>query len=137
MSFTSCGSVGSSQPCRERASATRTFFMRHFHSSGQSKPGRTVGLVTDMLKLQRLNAGRYVPFPRAVRVGGYIYTSSIYPIDDDGRVVAGRPWLGVAPPSPIAVQPRHCLPLLHHTLAELGSSLPPVVKSDAHLAFAS
>jgi enamine deaminase RidA (YjgF/YER057c/UK114 family) len=89
------------------------------------------------MNITRLNVGPHLPFPRAVRVGDYIYTSSIYPIDDDGRLVETTPWLGVAGSSPIAVQTRHCLSVLRETLAELDSSLACVIKIDAHIAFAS
>ncbi len=89
------------------------------------------------MKITRLDVGSHLPFPRAVRVGDYVYTSSIYPMDDDGRLIETKPWLGSAGPSPIAVQTRHCLSVLKETLGELGSSLDSVVKIDAHLAFAS
>jgi enamine deaminase RidA (YjgF/YER057c/UK114 family) len=88
-------------------------------------------------KLTRLSEAKHLPFPRAIRVGDYIFTSSIYPIDEEGRVVAGKPWLGLAGPSPIALQTRHCLTALKNILGELGSSLDRVVKIDAHLASAA
>ena len=88
-------------------------------------------------QLERLSNGISGPFPRAVRVGDYIYTSSIYPIDEEGRVVAGRPWLGLAEPSAIALQTRQCLMTLKSTLEELKSSLALVLKADVHLASAS
>jgi 2-iminobutanoate/2-iminopropanoate deaminase len=87
--------------------------------------------------LRRLTAVDHLPFPKAVRVGDLVFTSSIYPIDDSGRVVAEKNWLGDAGPSTIAVQTRHCLTSLKATLGELGSSLSNVVKVDVHLASAS
>jgi enamine deaminase RidA (YjgF/YER057c/UK114 family) len=89
------------------------------------------------MKITRLDAEPHLPFPRAVRVGDYVYTSSIYPIDADGRLIESKPWLGAAGPSPVATQARHCLSVLKDTLRELGSSLDCAVKIDAHLAFAS
>jgi enamine deaminase RidA (YjgF/YER057c/UK114 family) len=86
--------------------------------------------------LKRLSAAPHLPFPRAVRVGDFIYTSSIYPVDAAGRVVEGEPWLGVAAPSAVAVQTRHCLITLKDILAELQSALALVIKVDIHLAFA-
>jgi hypothetical protein len=56
------------------------------------------------MKITRLDAEPHLPFPRAVRVGDYVYTSSIYPIDDDGRLIESKPWLGAAGPSPVATQ---------------------------------
>jgi enamine deaminase RidA (YjgF/YER057c/UK114 family) len=87
--------------------------------------------------IRRLSGAPHLPFPRAVRVGDYVYTSSIYPIDDEGRIAEDKPWLGVAGSAPIAVQARHCLTTLKKTLAELQSSLSLVVKVDVHLAFAT
>jgi enamine deaminase RidA (YjgF/YER057c/UK114 family) len=93
--------------------------------------------MAEKLVLRRLNAAPHLPFPRAVRVGDYIYTSSIYPIDDEGRVVEGRSWLGGAGEEAITIQTRDCLTKLKNVLAELDSSLALVVKVDVHLAFAS
>jgi enamine deaminase RidA (YjgF/YER057c/UK114 family) len=87
--------------------------------------------------IRRLSDAPHLPFPRGVRVGDYVYTSSIYPIDDEGRIAEDKPWLGVAGSAPIAVQARHCLTTLMNTLAELQSCLSLVVKVDVHLAFAS
>ena len=87
--------------------------------------------------LKRLSADKYLPFPRAVRVADYIYTSSIYPIDEEGKIVSARPWLGLAGLSAIAEQTRHCLTTLSKTLKECNSSLGLVLKVDVHLASAS
>jgi 2-iminobutanoate/2-iminopropanoate deaminase len=92
--------------------------------------------MTDNLQLRRLAPEPFLPFPRAVRVGDYVYTSSIYPIAPDGQAISGQPWLGSAGASVIAVQTRHCLTTLEERLAELGSSLRQVVKVDVHLASA-
>jgi enamine deaminase RidA (YjgF/YER057c/UK114 family) len=88
-------------------------------------------------KLKRLPATDHLPFPKAVRVGDYIYTSSIYPIDDRGCVLPEKPWLGEAGPSTVSVQTRHCLSSLRVMLGELGSTLSNVVKVDVHLASAA
>ena len=93
--------------------------------------------MTGKLTLKRLSSAPHLPFPRAVRVGDYIYTSSIYPVDDEGRIVEGEPWLGVGGETAVAVQTRHCLTTLKNSLAELQSSLALVIKVDVHLAFAS
>jgi enamine deaminase RidA (YjgF/YER057c/UK114 family) len=89
------------------------------------------------IKLKRLSVIDHLPFPKAVRVGDLIYTSSIYPIDDRGAVQPAKPWLGDAGPSVVATQTRHCLTDLKAILAELGSDLSKVVKVDVHLASAS
>ena len=68
------------------------------------------------LAIQRLSAAPHLPFPRAVRVGDYIYTSSIYPIDDEGRIVEERPWLGGAGEEAVAIQTRECLTKLKNVL---------------------
>jgi enamine deaminase RidA (YjgF/YER057c/UK114 family) len=93
--------------------------------------------MTEKLGLQRLSSAPHLPFPRAVRVGDFIYTSSIYPIDDEGRVAEGRPWLGVGGEEAVTIQTRDCLTKLKNILAELDSSMALVVKVDVHLAFAS
>ena len=93
--------------------------------------------MTDGLQLRRLTPEPFLPFPRAVRAGDFIFTSSIYPIDLDGRAVMGDTWLGLAGDSVITVQTRHCLAALKERLTELGSSLQWVVKVDVHLASAA
>jgi 2-iminobutanoate/2-iminopropanoate deaminase len=93
--------------------------------------------MSNQKSLQRLTAEDFLPFPRAVRVCDFIYTSSIYPIDDEGRVVAEKPWLGLAGLSEVAFQTQRCLTKLQGVLEEIGSSLDRVVKVDVHLAFAS
>jgi enamine deaminase RidA (YjgF/YER057c/UK114 family) len=89
------------------------------------------------LGLQHLTAEPHLPFPRAVRVGDYIYTSSIYPIDDQGKVVSEPAWRGLTGPSAIACQTTQCLKLLERALAEFGSSPELVLKVDVHLASAT
>ena len=93
--------------------------------------------MTDGLQLRRLTPEPFLPFPRAVRAGDFIFTSSIYPIDLDGRAVMGDTWLGLAGDFVITVQTRHCLAALKERLTELGSSLQWVVKVDVHLASAA
>jgi 2-iminobutanoate/2-iminopropanoate deaminase len=88
-------------------------------------------------KIERLDGYDFLPFPRATKVNGYIYTSSIYPIDEDGKVVSEETWLGLAGPSDVTVQTEHCLRKLKATLEEIGSSLENVAKVDVHLASAS
>ncbi|MFI4988173.1 MAG: RidA family protein [Alphaproteobacteria bacterium] len=85
------------------------------------------------IRLQRSKPAAFVPAPRAVRAGDYVFTSSIYPIDQAGHAVAADERLGEAGPSPIAIQTRHCLESLKSILAEHKSSLERVLKVDVHL----
>ena len=39
------------------------------------------------IALKRNGTMPVVPVPRAVRAGDYIFTSSVYPVDESGRVV--------------------------------------------------
>jgi hypothetical protein len=62
------------------------------------------------MKITRLDAEPHLPFPRAVRVGDYVYTSSIYPIGDDGRLIEalarrGRPLAGRHADASLPVRP--------------------------------
>jgi 2-iminobutanoate/2-iminopropanoate deaminase len=93
--------------------------------------------MNDHAIFRRLSPQPHLPFPRAVMVRDFIYTSSIYPLDQDGRVISGTPWLGDAGLSDIAVQTQNCLEQLKSILEELGSSLDRAVKLDVHLAYAS
>ena len=43
--------------------------------------------MTDDLTLQRGPVSPFVPAPTAIRVGPYVYTSSIYPIDAVGHAI--------------------------------------------------
>jgi 2-iminobutanoate/2-iminopropanoate deaminase len=93
--------------------------------------------MTIRLKLQKTGAASFVPAPRAVRAGDYVFTSSIYPIDDSGHAISVDALVGEAGPSLIAVQTRHCLEALKAVLKEYGSSLERVLKAEVHLADAA
>lgn len=82
-------------------------------------------------------SGKRVSAPNTVRVGPYVYTSSIYPIDAAGHAVLPDAALGDAGPSQMEVQAHACLEQLRDVLAEAGSNLQLVLKVDVHLAFAS
>src|SRR5687767_9553577 len=88
-------------------------------------------------KLRHGTAARFVPAPRAVRAGDYLYASSICPVGDDGRAITTEEHLGEAGPSLIAAQTRHCLETLKDVLRENGSSLDRVLKAEVHLAHAA
>jgi len=85
------------------------------------------------LSLKRSGPAPFVPAPRAVGVGDYVFTSSIYPIDESGKAVGTEDSHSVIGPSLIEVQARHCLATLKSVLAEFGSSLDRVLKADVHL----
>jgi 2-iminobutanoate/2-iminopropanoate deaminase len=76
---------------------------------------------------------KFAPAPRAVRAGDYVFTSSIYPIDESGHAVTVDQLLGETAPSPIEVQTRHCLEQLEAVLAEHGGRLDRVLKAEVHL----
>src|SRR5256714_4730030 len=85
------------------------------------------------LRLERFGAAPFAPAPRAVRAGDYVFTSSIYPIDDSGHAVTVDERLGEAGPSLMEAQARRCLETLKSVLRESGSSLERVLKADVHL----
>ncbi len=89
------------------------------------------------IALHRSPAMPFTPFPRAVRTGDYVWTSSIYPIDDQGHAAGIDESLGEAGESLIAAQTRHCLQTLAQVLKEQGSSLDRVLKAEVHLADAA
>ncbi len=89
------------------------------------------------LSLQRIGAAPFAPAPRAVRAGDYVFTSSIYPIDEAGHAVSIDEHLGEAGPSRMEVQARRCLETLKSVLRDCGSSLERVLKADVHLADAA
>lgn len=93
--------------------------------------------MTDKLHLSRLEASDQLPFPSAVRVKDYVYTSSIYPLDDSGKVVETTPSLGLAGPSEIYAQAAQCFERLSKVLRDIGSSIDLVLKIDVHLASSS
>ena len=92
---------------------------------------------TVVLKLERSGESPFVPAPSAVRASDYVYTSSIYPIDDKGHAVTVDPLIGAAGPSVIEVQTRRCFEGLKKILQESRSSLEKVIKIEVHLAEAS
>jgi enamine deaminase RidA (YjgF/YER057c/UK114 family) len=85
------------------------------------------------INLKRSGPNSFVPAPRAVRVGDYVYTSSIYPIDKSGHAIGVDERLGEAGPSLMEAQARHCLESLKEILKEHGSNLDGVLKADVHL----
>src|SRR4051795_2427642 len=89
------------------------------------------------IELKRSGPMPFAPAPRAVRAGDYVFTSSIYPIDDAGHAVMTDERLGEAGPSLTAAQARHCFETLKTILDEHGSSLDRVLKAEVHLADAA
>ncbi len=88
-------------------------------------------------KLERFGTAPFAPAPRAVRAGDYVFTSSIYPIDDSGHAIGVDERLGLAGPSLMEAQARRCLETLKAALRDCGSSLERVLKADVHLADAA
>src|SRR5258708_39940610 len=88
-------------------------------------------------KLERIGTAPFAPAPRAVRAGDYVFTSSIYPIDDSGHAIDVDERLGLAGPSLMEAQARRCLETLKAALRDCGSSLERVLKADVHLADAA
>jgi len=86
------------------------------------------------VSLERIGSAPFAPAPRAVRAGDYVFTSSIYPIDEAGHAVSIDERLGEAGPSRMEVQARRCLETLKSVLRDSGSSLERVLKADVHLA---
>jgi len=84
-------------------------------------------------RLERSGESPFVPTPRAARADDYVYTSSIYPIDEKGHAVTVDPLIGLAGPSTMEVQARRCFESLKQILHESGSSLEKVIKVEVHL----
>ena len=89
------------------------------------------------IKLERFGQSPFAPAPKAVRAGDFIFTSSIYPIDEAGHSVSVDERLGLAGPSLMEAQARRCLEQLKSVLRECGSSIERVLKADVHLADAA
>jgi enamine deaminase RidA (YjgF/YER057c/UK114 family) len=89
--------------------------------------------MANKISLKRLGSTPLVPVPRAVRAGDYVFTSSIYPVDESDRVVGMDAAQDETCPSLMEVQARHCLESLVKVLAESGASVDRVLKADVHL----
>ena len=85
------------------------------------------------ISLARSGEAAFAPVPNAVRAGDYVFTSSIYPIDESGHAVGVDERLGEAGPSLIAAQTRACLETIAKVLGEQRSSLERVLKASVHL----
>src|SRR5918996_293603 len=83
--------------------------------------------------LKRIGTMPLVPVPCAVRAGDYVFTSSVYPVGEDGRVVGLDAPEDLVRPSLVELQARHCLESLKQVLATAGSSIDRVLKADVHL----
>jgi enamine deaminase RidA (YjgF/YER057c/UK114 family) len=84
--------------------------------------------------LKRGGATPFVPVPATVVAGDYVFTSSIYPLDDGGHAVTNDEALGEAAPSTIEIQTRRCLDLLKQALKEHQSALERALKVSVQLA---
>ncbi len=71
--------------------------------------------------------------PHFARAGDFIFTSSIYPIDWEGRAVTADHGLQYIRESEMEAQTRYCLERLKAVLETAGSSLDLAVKADVHL----
>src|ERR1700682_17976 len=89
------------------------------------------------ITLERSGPAAFVPAPRAVRAGDYVFTSTIYPIDSAGGAGTGGERLGQAGPSLIEAQTRQCLQTLKSVLGDFKSTPVRVLKADVHLADAN
>lgn len=85
------------------------------------------------MRLQRSGPMPFAPAPRAVRAGDYIFTSSIYPVDEAGRALTVDELVGETGISLVGAQTRHCLERLKGILAEHGTALDRVLKAEVHL----
>lgn len=90
-----------------------------------------------VIMLERSGASAFVPAPRAVRAGDYVFTSTIYPIDSSGHAVTVDERLGEAGPSLMEAQTRQCLQTLKSVLGDFKSTPERVLKADVHLADAN
>ena len=86
-----------------------------------------------VINLERSQPSAFAPAPKAVRAGDYVFTSSIYPIDNNGHAINNDEKLGEAGPSLIEVQTRHCLDSLKMVLGDFKSDLGSVLKVEVHL----
>ena len=87
----------------------------------------------DKISLKRFGSIPLVPVPRAVRAGDYVFTSSVYPVDESGHVVGMDATRGEVHPSLMEIQARHCLESLKQVLDDADASLDGVLKADVHL----
>ena len=85
------------------------------------------------ISLKRFGTMPLVPVPRAVRAGDYIFTSSVYPVDESGRVVGLDAAQDEVRPSLMEIQARQCLESLKKVFAEAGASIDRVLKAEVHL----
>src|SRR5258705_4139844 len=90
-------------------------------------------LMASKISLKRFGTMPLVWVPRAVRAGDYVFTSSVYPVDESGRVVGLDTAKDEASPSLMEIQARHCLESLKRVLAEAGASMDRVLKAEVHL----
>jgi enamine deaminase RidA (YjgF/YER057c/UK114 family) len=89
--------------------------------------------MANTIELERSGPDSIAPAPRAVRAGDYVFTSSIYPVDETGLAVTVDRRRGEAGPSLMEVQARTCLERLQSVLADFGAGLDAVLKLDVHL----
>lgn len=52
-----------------------------------------------IIELRRSAAMPFAPAPKAVQAGDYVFTSAIYPVDEQGHAIAVDEALGEAGPS--------------------------------------
>src|SRR3712207_6340752 len=85
------------------------------------------------LELKRGSPMTFVPVPSSVLAGDYVFTSTIYPIDDAGHAILVDDLLGEVGTSIIEAQTAHCLETLSRILKEMKSDLDRVLKVHVQL----
>jgi enamine deaminase RidA (YjgF/YER057c/UK114 family) len=89
------------------------------------------------IRLKRGPTATFVPAPSTVLAGDFVFTSTIYPLDEIGHAVAVDEALGEAGPTAVAVQTQRCFEILEKLLNEHKTSLDRVLKVSVQLASAA
>ena len=86
------------------------------------------------MKIERSEISDFLPAPKITKVGDYLYTSTIYPMNSDEGVILSNPKMGQMGSSDIELQTELCFDILNEYLGKFGSDFNKLIKVEVCLA---
>ena len=88
------------------------------------------------MQIDRSEKSEFLHAPKVVKVEDYLYSSTIFPIKADGKIISNKSNLGQFAPSEIEVQTKYCIDIMKEYLSIFDSNLSKVIKVEVCLASA-
>ena len=75
------------------------------------------------MQIERSEKSEFLHTPKVVKVEDYLYSSTIFPIKADGKLISNKANLGQFAPSEIEVQTKYCIDIMKEYLSIFDSNL--------------